>query len=482
MHSIGTNPDATGFRVSGPSVFVFGVWLVMVAGALNFLSRFSVNVPYAEDGMLIPYVTGNEPFSWDFFWCQYSNHVIPLPKLVLIFLTRLTHDFRTSMYVSVLACAVVALILTGAAIRLRGRLSYSDAFFSLGLLHLGHWESFLLGFAIQEVMACLLLSLILLTILRIKSSLSHAQFCSLSSCLLLLPLTGGSGFLISPVLIGWLAYSIWIDRRLGRFASNTAFIFRVVLLIAASTTLLPYLLEPSQGVSWQGTPSRVDKISIICSVFFQILTLGFGSSASTNWMPFLGGSRACYLVGSSIMGLAVLGLFQFLRRDCSEDRLRKTGLIFFLLANLLVVAAISYGRGAASATIGMSPRYSLYSVPILWGLYFSWELYGTPIGRQLVPVGLFAFMCAMTSLNMNIGLACGQSRQVGMKAIERDILRSEVPAIDIASTHGRFVSSGHWVYYKLRKIGGEEHARFAEMVHMLREANIPRQKIAPSPP
>ena len=146
----------------------------MLAGALGFLGRFAVNVPYAEDGMLIPYVTGDEPLTMDFLWCQYSNHIIPLPKLVLILLARLTHDFRTSMYVSVLACAAVALALTFAAKSLRGRFDYPDAFFSIGLLHLGHWESFLLGFAIQEVMSTALLAIILLVILRGRTS-PHSQ-------------------------------------------------------------------------------------------------------------------------------------------------------------------------------------------------------------------------------------------------------------------------------------------------------------------
>lgn len=483
MSSISTYAPTASSRLSGPAVFVSGVWLVMLVGAFNFLARFAVNVPYAEDGMLIPYITGNESFSWNFFWCQYSNHVIPLPKLTLILTARFTHDFRTAMYLSVAACAAAALVLTFAARTLRGHFNYSDAFFSFGLLHLGHWESYLLGFAIQEVMATCLLAVILWTLLRVKTTLSHSHFIIILLCLLLLPLTGASGFLIAPFLLGWLAYSTWLRWREEGGAYSFSLFFRIVLLLAALLPLLPYVLVSQEGVSWRyGSPSLGEKLAVIFSVFLQVLTLGFGSSAATSWLPFLNQQRACYLVGSSICGLVVVGVVVFLRQRSPEERLRKSGLICFLLANFIVAGAIAAGRSGASATIGLSPRYSLYAIPLLWALYFCWELYGSALGRQLVPLGLFAFMCAMTSQNMNMGYTSGEGRHAVLKILERDLVRPEVPAIDIATTYGKYVSCGHWVYYKLRQIGGDEHVRFAEMVEMLRRANIPRRKFPAASP
>ena len=111
----------------------------------------------------------------------------------------------------------------------------------------------------------------------------------------------------------------------------------------------------------------------------QLLTLSFGSSAAQSWLPFLNQQRSCRLVGSVVLGLSVLGMvLLFVRRQAPEERLRKAGLSLYLLANLLVLLAIAFGRSGASKTIGLSPRYSLYSVPLLWGIYFTCQLYAPP--------------------------------------------------------------------------------------------------------
>jgi hypothetical protein len=473
------NPISSSSRFSAPAVFVIGVWLVMFLSALDFLKSFAVNVPYAEDGMIVPYVTGAERPSWDFFWCEYSNHVIPLPKFVLFLLARCTHDFRTAMYVSVTACAATALLLCLAARSLRGRFSYFDAFFPLGLLHLSHWESFLLGFAIQEIMSTGLLALVLFIILRTRGLPSRKQFITVALCLLFLPVTGASGFIAAPLLMAWLAYGGWLAWRSERYKLSGYLFLQLLLLAAIVLSLLTYIVDFHSGLHWRPNDSPpMPKFSVVFSVLMQAIALGFGRAAAASWFPFLtSDQRAAHLVGITILALVVLGLVLFLRKQPVEERLRKFGLACFLLANFLVVAAIAVGRSGSSGTIGLSPRYSLYSVPLLWAVYFIWELYGSAPARRWVPLGLFVFMCAMFSLNMNMGYASGQARQIALTALQRDIVRPEVPAIEIATSYGKIVSCGHWVYYKqVRHPGGNEQALFAEMVQMLRRANIPKRR------
>jgi hypothetical protein len=469
---------------SAPALFVAGVWFVMLGGALSFLARFAVNVPYAEDGMLIPYVTGAERLDIKFIWSQYSPHVIPLPKFILFLLARGTYDFRISMYVSVLTCAAVAFALTLAARSLRGHFEYTDAFFALGLLHLGHWECFLLGFAIQEVMFTTLLAVILVVILRSGTALTRREALLVGFCLVLLPSTGAAGFILVPPLALWLAYSAWISRRAGDAGASSTAVLQLALAFIGLAFLTPYLFSLPHGMPWyHGPASVVEKSRALFKVLLQVLTLGFGTGASTTWLPFLDGNRPVYLVGSTVFTLVIASLIVLLvRRQPSTERLRRVGIFLFLLANLLVLTGIAFGRCGYSKTVGLSPRYSLYSVPLLWGIYFAWQLYGASLGSRLVPLGLFAFMCAMFSLNMQLGYSSGLGRCTVLKAVERDLVTPQIPAADIASTYNPSVSGVHWAYYKLKGISDSEQLirdEMTNMVNMLRQAGIPRRKHLP---
>lgn len=469
---------------SAPALFVAGVWLVMLAGALGFLARFAVNVPYAEDGMLIPYVTGAEHLDFKFLLRPYNTHIIPLPKFVLFLLARGTHDFRTSMYVSVLTCAAVALALTLAARSLRGRFDCTDAFFAIGLLHLGHWESFLLGFAIQEVMSTALLAVILVVILGSGATLGRKQALLVGLCLVLLPTTGTAGFLLVPPLAVWMAYSAWISWRAGGVGATSTAALQLALALFALAFLTPYYFSVPHGVPWLHEPaSMVEKCLTIFAVLLQVLTLGFGMGAAATWLPFLDRQLPVYVVGSVVLALVIGCLIVILvRQQPSTERLRRAGIFLYLLANLIVLSGIAFGRSGISKTIGLSPRYSLYSVPLLWGIYFAWQLYGARLGRHLVPLGLFAFMCAMFSLNMHLGFGSGQGRNSVLKSAARDIRRPEVPACDIASTYNRHVSGTHWACYKLNGRGDSEQLireEMIKMVNMLRQAGIPRRKHLP---
>lgn len=475
-------PDRLARPFSGPAIFVGGIWFVMFAGALSLLGRFAVNVPYAEDGMLIPYVTGSEHLDMKFLWSQYSSHIMPLPKLVLFLLVRFTGDFRTSMYVSVLMCAAAALALAYAAKSLRGRFDYTDAFFAIGLLHLGHFESFLIGFAIQEVMSTCLLVIVLLTILRSEPSLSRGQSLLVGSCLVILPTTGTAGFLLVPPLAIWLAYCAWVNWRVGGRGAYSTALLQLALVLAALASMTPYYFSPPHGVPWQHGPANAaEKGFAILSVLMQVFTLGFGLSATTPWLPILKGERAFFLVGSFVLVLALVALvILFVRRLPPAERLRRSGLFFYLLANLLVLAGIAFGRSGLSKSVGLaSPRYSLYAVPLLWGIYFTWQLYGSRLGGRLVPIGLFVFMCAMFSLNMHLGYVRAEVRHAILKAVERNMSRAEVSDSAIANFYLR-LTGNHWVAYKgcLKGRGDEQFIQdeMANMVSMLRQAGIPRHK------
>jgi hypothetical protein len=460
--------------ISGPAIFVGLVWIVMFASALYFLARFAVNVPFAEDGMLIPYVTGAEHLNAKFLFCEYNHHIIPLPKLALFLLGRFTNDFRTSMYFIVLICAIAALALTLAAKYMRGRLEYTDALFAISLLHLGHWECFLLGFCMQLVMSTGFLAVILFIIVRAGSYLTAMQSLLVGLCLVMLPATGMSGFLLAAPLAGWLAYSAWLSWRSGGPGAAYSAGLQAILVLTAITSMVLYTLALLHSMSsLQSHAERSEKGFAAFLVLIQLLASGFGASAATPWLPLLKGGWCCYLVGSVVLALAAIGLvLLFVRSQPPAERLRRVGLSLFLLANLLVLVGIILGRGV------LCVRYSMLSVPLLWGIYFTWQLYGARLGGRLIPVGLFAFMCVMSSINMQQGCSSGEQRYTVLKSVERDI-KAEIPVARIVTSHRQAVVGDLWVYYKAR-LGGRatEQANcdeMATMVNLLRKAGIPRR-------
>src|SRR5260370_65859 len=79
-----------------------------------------------------------------FIWEQHNEHRVPIPKLVLLGLYELTGgDFRCGMYFNVIMLGALGILMIRGAGRIRGRLSYADAFIPLLLLNWGHYEQIL---------------------------------------------------------------------------------------------------------------------------------------------------------------------------------------------------------------------------------------------------------------------------------------------------------------------------------------------------
>ena len=62
---------------------------------------------------------------------------------------RLTHDFRAGMLLQIAMVSALCLGLMRLAANLRGRHDWADLFFPISLLHVGHWENYLLGYQIR---------------------------------------------------------------------------------------------------------------------------------------------------------------------------------------------------------------------------------------------------------------------------------------------------------------------------------------------
>ena len=137
-------------------------------------------------------------------------------ELIYLAEFRLTHDFRANMLVEVAMLAALALGLMRLAAQLRGRSDWPDLFFPISLLHLGHWENWLLGYQI-----CFALFIVFVTGLVVVSIRTTRETAFRSGLLggvllLLAALTGGSGLALVPPVVAWLLYLAVIVRRTAR--------------------------------------------------------------------------------------------------------------------------------------------------------------------------------------------------------------------------------------------------------------------------
>ena len=144
--------------------FVWSVWLLLLAADLWALSGTSRNVPIGEDWFVVSAFTGNQPDFSSWLWSQNNEHRVPLPRLIMVAMLRLTHgELRSVQVLNILLIAAVAAAFIRKAVSLRdGRYAFSDALFPLVALHFGHSENMLWAWQITFVCSFVLISIILL--------------------------------------------------------------------------------------------------------------------------------------------------------------------------------------------------------------------------------------------------------------------------------------------------------------------------------
>jgi len=156
-----------------PAFFVWGTWLVMLLVAIIYFFKYAKNIPLAEDWNMVGAMTGKEQNIWTWLWEQNNEHRIPLPKLILLFLLKMTGDFRSGMLLNIFSVALVAAFFIKTVSKVRGnKTRYSDAFFPLLLLHMGNWENFYWCWEFTFILATLLTSIIIIVLVQYNQLLT----------------------------------------------------------------------------------------------------------------------------------------------------------------------------------------------------------------------------------------------------------------------------------------------------------------------
>ncbi|MEQ9232886.1 hypothetical protein [Coleofasciculus sp. E2-BRE-01] len=433
-------------------IFVWAVWLVMILFALGCIVKYGRNIPLAEDWTLVAPLTGNEPDLASWLWSQNNEHRLPLPRLMLLGLLKLTGDFRAGMVFNVITLGVVAAFTIRVARHLRGgRTDYADAFFPIALLHMGNWENLLWSWQLSFVVpTALIFALLLVMVTHPTLATSGAAVLSGVS-LVLLPLCGAVGLVFALFLAPWLIY--WGVRHWRTSKTNggrrwsSGFLMGTAAIALALVGLYfvgyqrPYWNPPSPG------------LGATLKTAAMFVALGFGPVASKFWAPFVMAAFGLLVPSAGVAVLAVL-------RYQGWERYRALGVLLFFGILAIFSLAMGYGRSGLVPTAGMPMRYVLFAVPTFCTAFFIWELYGQPRYKILVQRGLLIVMCLLIPLNTAAGIIIwGNWYQQGMNAVERDWLAG-TPASILAQRHRDFLV--HWW----------DEKQLAEAIQMLHDAEI----------
>lgn len=439
-------------------MFVWGTWAAMVLIALACIARYGRNIPLAEDWLMVPPMTGHEPNLASWLWAQNNEHRSPLPRLVLLGVLALTHDFRAGMVLNVVSLAALAagMILTARYLR-DGETRASDAFFPIALLHLGDWENLVWAWQFQFVSSAVLICALMLAIVRQRGTPTLRQSIVAAASLVLLPLTGASGLVFAIALAPWAAWAGFTQLRAARLtnASSTSGAMLLTSAIVAPTLVAVYFIGYVKPWWNPPNPGRLQTLKTT----LRFLALAWGAAARSAWTISI-------IAIVAVLAINTLLLVRALVRCSEAERQRAFGLLSFAGGCAVLALAIGWGRAATDMVSGMPMRYVLFAVPALCATYFIWELYAPVAPRRWLEAALCLAMIVLLPWNTREGFGLPGRYDVGwrgwyvtgMNAVEHDI-ESGVPRLEMASRHREFLM--HW-----------DEAKLAAGMRMLHDAQI----------
>lgn len=404
------------------TLIVWGLWLVMLLGALSLVASYGSNVPSWDDWDMVPALTRVQPVTAEWLWSQHNEHRVPLPRLIFLGLNRLTTvDFRVTMYADVLAVGLLAAAFLWAATRLRGRISLADVFFPLVLLEPGQAVNMLWGWQLEFFASAVLAGVAVLAIALAGAAVSVRRAAIVAgTCALLLPLTGANGLGMVPALALWpLALAALPGEWTGTGERRGD---HLLLALGAGA----FALTALYFVGWERVPHHPRSAGIYTTLktAVQFVTIGLGPAMRSLW---------------PVTGLAVVVCFgatavRLLRawRDQPAERARAGGLLLFLGAMGSLALGLGMGRN------GFEARYVTLAVPAWCGVWLAWSIYGSERERVRLPAVLAAAALLALWGNSHIGLAYARDLRSHLGGFEAD-LRAGVPSRELVRRYDPYL-------------------------------------------
>lgn len=430
---VNQNKSSSFFSLKAPVIFVWTIWALMLLAVLACIFMYGRNIPLAEDWNMVAPLTGNEPNFGKWLWLQNNEHRIPLPKLILLLLLKITHgDFRSGMFLTVLFVGFLAAAFIKVFNYVRGgKTNYSDAFFPIALLHIGNWENFVWTWQFTFILPTIL-SLFLLTIIIQYNNLLQPRMALIAAvCTISLPLCGANGLMYVMPAIPWLSYEAFLH-----FRSKEAGASRGIGLVLSGAVIISVFIIIAYFIGYERPPWYPPSPSIITTLktSAKFMALGFGPVAAASW------GLSTFLVLIFVFSTGTL-LFFAVFKSCGTEFRRAIRLLFFLGGSIIFALGLGYGRATNVPTLGLPMRYTLLAVPTLIICYSSWEFYGLPVFRKVIQWSLFFIFSIIIFHNTLRGLSWRNWYLKGTDSVMHDI-REGVPHSLLVARHQQFLL--HW--------------------------------------
>jgi hypothetical protein len=405
----GNVPFARLRQLAGP-IFVWTVWAIMTAATILLVRHYSRNIPYMDDFLLVPMMTGHQPVSLAWLWSLHNEHRPVVSRLILAGLYRwIAPDFRLGMYVSAGIVSAAAALMLVVVRRLRGYTRAIDVVLPLSILNIGQAETVLISFALNlaltSCISCALIGLASTSGARRRWPLTV----KLGLLLVLLPLCGGSGLVMLPPLVLWLVHrSIW-GPGLGEDGARSGRTIGLALLIVCLAVSAAYMFGYSMPFQHRPPPS----FAVASSTFLAYVSLLVCPTWHDYWR--IAGLIGALLLAATLVRLGWVGLRQ------SGERPRAFALSAVILAMLCAGVAVGYSRSFFGPGGGLPSRYITTIAPLFCAIYVTWLVYGPAPARRLVHLTLFAVMMLAISPNIRAGLEFADARRSFYRQMEHGI-------------------------------------------------------------
>lgn len=361
----------------------WGIWAAMTIAMILYVRQNTRNVPYWDEFAMVPVMTGVEPVSLRWAWGLHNEHRPAISRLVMAGLYRtFGNDFRIVRYANALLFSAMAAAMLVLARTLRGSTRATDAVLPLTVLNLAQAECLVNGFAMNLILSSLL-AIVLIVTAGLARAGGRARMLAptLGLCLVLLPLTGGSGLTMIPPLALWLAGYVMWGWWSGERPSVWSRAIGLALLLAGAALVVLYLRDYSRP-SYHPLQSATTTL-VSCTLMF--LSLAVYPQIETFAWP-------SGLIAAAILA-ATLGRLAIVCIRSPGERPRAVGLIAIILSMVCVAAAVAAARASLGPERIMSSRYITLATPLLCVVYLAWLLYGRARARLAVHLGLLLLMC-----------------------------------------------------------------------------------------
>ena len=391
---------------------MLSVWAACSVTAWTLVIRYGRSSPFSDDWQLLPYAAGRRTVTGSWLWQQHNEHRIPLVKALNVVLLRaFDFDYRATTMANALVLSALALTLVLAVRHYRGTSRLRDAAIPLVMLN-PHVPALQWGVQAQFTATAAALVLILVIAARQgKLRVLNGRALALWSLALgLLFFSGMNGVVVLPVVAGALLISAW--RSAGSRAVRVSAGVAGALGLAAVP--LYFVGLQSTGHAW-GHPGPAQLITVAVRLAGSPL----GPVVEQKWP----------VIGVVIIVLAVLTLVEAWRR-----RTRALGLLLVVAgAQVLLAAAVAFGRGGQQWNPYLSNHYSTLFLPMVGLLVLA---SAPELGRAVRPVLAAAGVCLLL---VSFGAArdavhVGERQRAAQRAFDADV-RAGVTLDELVARH-----------------------------------------------